>query len=300
MHILEDMKSSIVSNTPFFNHKSNNMELIVDASSHRLGAHLVSEGKVTAYTSRWLSKTEQKYSQLEKELYAIAFGCKHFHHYLYGWHVEVTTDHRPLKMVVANPIHKAPPRVQRLMLQLQPYDLSLKFQPGSEIPVADALSRLHLGDADPTLEESLDVYVHQLFMALLGGSKCLVRSVYASLQRHQVLKLGGSNREGATVSGFDRSADSYQSKSQKKKKKKLYAEVIEVTDGSARNRKKKLKKANATSILGNQMNENATPEELLQEIDQGRAPLPAHLEELEEVLEFESRESVKEESTDFK
>ncbi|XP_065559473.1 uncharacterized protein LOC136026663 [Artemia franciscana] len=137
-------------------------------------------------------------------------------------------------------------------------------------------------------------------MALLGGSKCLVRSVYASLQRHQVLKLGGSNREGATVSGFDRSADSYQSKSQKKKKKKLYAEVIEVTDGSARNRKKKLKKANATSILGNQMNENATPEELLQEIDQGRAPLPAHLEELEEVLEFESRESVKEESTDFK
>ena len=30
------------------------------------------------------------------------------------------------------------------------------------MPVANALSRLHLGDADPTLEESLDVYVHQL------------------------------------------------------------------------------------------------------------------------------------------
>ncbi|KAK2723716.1 hypothetical protein QYM36_002156 [Artemia franciscana] len=160
--ILEDLKSSIVSNTPFFNHKSNNVELIVDASSHGLGAHLVSEGKVTAYASRSLSKTEQKYSQLEKELYAIVFGCKHFHHYLYGRHVEVTTDHRPLETVVANPIHKAPPRVQRLMLQLQPYDLSLKFRPGSEIPVADALSRLHLGDADPTLEESLDVYVHQV------------------------------------------------------------------------------------------------------------------------------------------
>ncbi|KAK2722458.1 hypothetical protein QYM36_002857 [Artemia franciscana] len=160
--ILEDLKSSIVSNTLFFNHKSNNVELIVDASSHGLGAHLVSEGKVTAYASRSLSKTEQKYSQLEKELYAIVFGCKHFHHYLYGRHVKVTTDHRPLETVVANPIHKAPPQVQRLMLQLQPYDLSLKFRPGSEIPVADALSRLHLGDADPTLEESLDVYVHQL------------------------------------------------------------------------------------------------------------------------------------------
>ncbi|KAK2703432.1 hypothetical protein QYM36_018105 [Artemia franciscana] len=125
--ILEDLKSSIVSNTPFFNHKSNNVELIVVASSHGLGAYLVSEGKVTTYASRSLSKTEQKYSQLEKELYAIVFGCKHFHHYLYGRHIEVTTDHRPLETVVANPIHKAPPRVQRLMLQLQPYDLSLKF-----------------------------------------------------------------------------------------------------------------------------------------------------------------------------
>ncbi|KAK2713236.1 hypothetical protein QYM36_009191 [Artemia franciscana] len=56
--ILEDLKSSIVSNTPFLNHKSNNMELIVDASSHRLGAHLVSEGKVTAYALRSLIKTE--------------------------------------------------------------------------------------------------------------------------------------------------------------------------------------------------------------------------------------------------
>ncbi|KAK2715845.1 hypothetical protein QYM36_010419 [Artemia franciscana] len=107
--ILEDLKSSIVSNTPFFNHKSNNMELIVDASSHRLGAHLVLEGKVTVYASRSLSKTEQKYSQLEKELYAIVFGCKHFHHYLYGRHVEVTTNQCPLETVVANPIHKAPP-----------------------------------------------------------------------------------------------------------------------------------------------------------------------------------------------
>ncbi|KAK2716101.1 hypothetical protein QYM36_010621 [Artemia franciscana] len=109
MQILEDLKSSIVSNTPFFNHKSNNVELIVDASSHGLGAHLVSEGKVAAYALRSLSKTEQKYSQLEKELYAIVFGCKHFHHYLYGRHVKVTTDHRPLETVVANPIHKAPP-----------------------------------------------------------------------------------------------------------------------------------------------------------------------------------------------
>jgi hypothetical protein len=51
----------------------------------------------TTYASRSLNKTEQMYSQLEKELYAIVSGCKHFHHYLYGRKVIATTDHKPLK-----------------------------------------------------------------------------------------------------------------------------------------------------------------------------------------------------------
>jgi hypothetical protein len=45
------------------------------------------------YASRALNKTGQKYSQLEKELYAIIYGCKHFHHFIYGKKGNVTTDH---------------------------------------------------------------------------------------------------------------------------------------------------------------------------------------------------------------
>ncbi|KAK2724332.1 hypothetical protein QYM36_000994, partial [Artemia franciscana] len=140
----------------FFNYKSLNVELKVDASSHGLGANLCSDGEVVAYASHALSKTEQKYSQLEKELYTIVYGCKHFHHYLYGRRVNVITDHCPLETIVRNPIHKAPPRVQRLMLQLQAYNLHLQFRPGSEIPIANALSHLHLPDIDEKLATEID------------------------------------------------------------------------------------------------------------------------------------------------
>ncbi|KAK2710763.1 hypothetical protein QYM36_012067 [Artemia franciscana] len=159
---LAELKQSIVSGISFFNYKNLNVELKVDASSHGFGANLCRDGEVVAYTSCTLSKTEQKYSQLEKELYAIVYGCKHFHHYLYGRRVNVITDQRPLETIVRNPIHKAPPRVQRLMLQLQPYDLHLQFRPGSEIPIADAFSRLHLPDIDEKLATEIDVYVHQI------------------------------------------------------------------------------------------------------------------------------------------
>ncbi|KAK2707489.1 hypothetical protein QYM36_015256 [Artemia franciscana] len=40
---LMDLKSSIVSNTRFFNHQSKNVKLIFNASSHRLGTDLVLE-----------------------------------------------------------------------------------------------------------------------------------------------------------------------------------------------------------------------------------------------------------------
>ncbi|KAK2707894.1 hypothetical protein QYM36_015542 [Artemia franciscana] len=76
--------------------------------------------------------------------------------------VNLMTDHLLLETIVRNPIHKAPPKVQRLMLQLQPYDLHLQFWPGSEIPITDGLSRLHPPDMDEKLVAEKDVCLHQL------------------------------------------------------------------------------------------------------------------------------------------
>ena len=71
--------------------------LEVDASKHGLGAMLLQEGKPVAYASKSLSPTEEDYAQIEKEMYAIVFGTEHFYQYIYGRHVEITTDHKPLE-----------------------------------------------------------------------------------------------------------------------------------------------------------------------------------------------------------
>lgn len=54
------------------------------------------------------------------------------------------TTCKPLKSILTKPLSKVPPRVQRLLLRLQRYDLQVEYTPGTEIPVADTLSRAYL------------------------------------------------------------------------------------------------------------------------------------------------------------
>ena len=53
-----------------------------DASDKVLGAVRLQNGQPVAFASRTLSKTEQRYSTIEKESLAIAFGCEWFNQYL--------------------------------------------------------------------------------------------------------------------------------------------------------------------------------------------------------------------------
>ena len=52
-----------------------------------------------AYTSRSLSPTEQRYSQLEKEGLAIVFSVRKFHQFLHGRPFAINSDHRPMKFL---------------------------------------------------------------------------------------------------------------------------------------------------------------------------------------------------------
>ncbi|KAK2716831.1 hypothetical protein QYM36_007097 [Artemia franciscana] len=163
---MKEIKSCISENLVFFDHKCKVVELKVDASKHGLGAELSSNGKIVGFASRALSTTEQNYSQLEKELYAIVFECKPFHHYIYGRKTIVTTDHRPLETILSRPLHTAPARLQRMMIQIQPYDIEVHYSPGSDIPVPDALSRLHLPDVDTKMQNDIEVFVHTVMKSL--------------------------------------------------------------------------------------------------------------------------------------
>ncbi|KAK2725062.1 hypothetical protein QYM36_001498 [Artemia franciscana] len=65
--------------------------------------------------------------------------------------LNVKTNHHPLEAIFSKPLYYVPTRIQRLMIQIQPYDLSVCYSPSPDIPVADALSHFHLPDINMEL-----------------------------------------------------------------------------------------------------------------------------------------------------
>ena len=133
----------MASSTPVLGYydPSKPLTLSVDASSKGLGAVLLQDGKPLAYASRALTPTQERYAQIEKETLAIVYGAQKFHQFIYGRPMHVESDHKPLQYILSKPLHQAPLRLQKMMLTLQRYDFKVKYLPGSELSVADALSR---------------------------------------------------------------------------------------------------------------------------------------------------------------
>ncbi|CAI5671962.1 unnamed protein product [Oreochromis niloticus] len=67
----------------------------------------------------------------------------------------------------------APARLQRMLLQLQRYDIEIVHRPGKDIPVADTLSRKPLLNQDSTLSEGMEDQVHSVINSLPVSNKKL-------------------------------------------------------------------------------------------------------------------------------
>ena len=133
------------------------LTLSVDASSKGLGAVLIQNQKPVAYASRALTQTQHRYPQIEKETLAIVYGCNKFHEYVYGRRVQIETDHKPLQSIFLKPLHQTPPRLQRLLIALEKYDLKVDYKPGKEMYLADHLSRSFLKETKEVLVPDLHV-----------------------------------------------------------------------------------------------------------------------------------------------
>lgn len=126
----------------------------VDASSTGLGACLMQNGLPVCYASKALTNTEQRYAQIEKELYASVFACERFNAYIFGRSdVTIETDHKPLISIIKKPIVDAPSRLQRMLLRLQRYTFTLVYRPGKHLYIADALSRAY--ETTPHMSEGM-------------------------------------------------------------------------------------------------------------------------------------------------
>ena len=113
-----------------------------DASKEGLGAVLLQVSKPVMYVSGALTETEQRYSNIERELLAIVFALKRLNHFTFGRTITVQINHQPLQHIWKKSIVSASPRLQRLLLRLAHYDINIEFLHGKENVTADAFSRV--------------------------------------------------------------------------------------------------------------------------------------------------------------
>lgn len=192
---LEKMKQTITKQPvlAYFD-PSKPVTLECDSSQYGTGAALLQDGKTVAFASKTLTKTEAGYAQIEKEMLAIVFGCTRFHQMIYGRPVVVHTDHRPIASIMHKPLSATPPRLSRMLLQLQKYDLDVRFVGGKNVPIGDLLSRQPLPDTQETAE--LDIQVHTFIRNLFITDRRLESVRTATLQDPQMQILKKTILEG--------------------------------------------------------------------------------------------------------
>ena len=84
--------------------------LQTDASEYGLSAALIQNNRPIGFASKTLTDVETRYANIERECLSVVFGLKKFHTYVYGRHIIVQNDHKPLEMIQRKPI-QAPPRL---------------------------------------------------------------------------------------------------------------------------------------------------------------------------------------------
>lgn len=138
-----DQIKTVLSSPPVlrFYNVNERVTLQVDASSYALGAAILQKQQPVAYASRSLTKTECRYPQIEKEALAIRFACSKFHEYIYGKELTIETDHKPLEAIFKKPICNAPPRLQRILMDVASYSPEVIYRKGETMYLADILSR---------------------------------------------------------------------------------------------------------------------------------------------------------------
>jgi hypothetical protein len=137
---------------------SKEFHVYVDAYSIALGAVLAQPGEgdidhPLAFASRKLSTVEINYTTTRREGLAMVYPLHNFHHYLFGGHFKMFTDHSALKYLVNKTVLGG--RICRWLLLFQEYEFEITVKPGRMNKGPDHLSRLEHGEETTSLEDAL-------------------------------------------------------------------------------------------------------------------------------------------------
>ena len=139
--------------------------------------------------SKTLSVKESNYSNIEHELLGLLFAITHFKHFTYGRLVHVITDHKPLVSLFRKSLVDSSPRLTRMLMQLLDYTLDVRYQPGAQMHLSDAISRLstHDHNTGKTIE-NLDISVHSI-EELTGFNSLSVNKIRQHTSKDHTMQL---------------------------------------------------------------------------------------------------------------
>lgn len=126
--------------------------LRTDASDLGMGAVLLQKNSKEEWVPvQWASKkftpTEVRYGISEKEMYAVFWGVKKFEYELRGRKFKIETDHKALAEIrKKSDFNNA--RINRWIEKIQEFDFEIRYIPGDEMVVPDALSRFYTNKED--------------------------------------------------------------------------------------------------------------------------------------------------------
>ena len=172
LHVSNDVKLQFYdSNKPLY--------IEVDTSNKGIGAVMLQGDSIVpntaksgeilmklrpiSYASKTLLSTESNYSNIECELLGLLFAITHFKHFSYGRLIHIITDHKPLVSLFRKSLVDSSPRLTRMLIQLLDYTLDVRYQPGAQMHLSDAISILLTHDYNTgSTIENLDVSVHEI------------------------------------------------------------------------------------------------------------------------------------------
>ena len=142
---------------PYFSKEKETL-LQTDASKKSFGAVLIQDNKPVYFASRTLTPSEKNYQNLERECMAAVWGMEKFHSYLYGGHLTLQTDQKPLVAIFKKHLCDVSPRIQRIAICSWQYDFNTVWIQGKLNVIADALSRVSPQDIEPDVEQEPPIF----------------------------------------------------------------------------------------------------------------------------------------------